>query len=481
MTTKKIADKDLSEAANSFFENVKSAVCNSDAAVVSAMNDMLAQRRPNRMVDGVIFAVTDELEEQHQLIVSRAAKLLGPAAGNEKEISTRLWKLAVQHVQGSSGEPRKCTAKLFDELADLKSRELTYVAPSLALRMLGGLKEFEVGPVRILAASLSAARINEANENEKWSAVTGQPGIEYHGDGTAHVKVPEVAWWVTVVSAPDHLEEEAVWQIDVLLSLLRLSAPGRLGPFVGELGTIDPHPSRPRPPSGALTLTPRGGVSAGGLRTPPILELTPETRSHLEAIGFDAIAQAIFASKKDSVGERVFRGLGWLSRGRQASDRSERFIFFFTGLEALLSSDDKAAPVVQTISRHAASLLSDDNQARGRNAKVVKKLYESRSALVHGGARRASQREVNTAEHILSYCLWRVIDGVSMSMPYRELQEELTRASFGLPFNAEHLGWLATASSSAPLQTEEVEEAAEMLANRSGLGESEANFVVKHR
>jgi hypothetical protein len=43
----------------------------------------------------------------------------------------------------------------------------------------------------------------------------------------------------------------------------------------------------------------------------------------------------------------VGQGLGWLSRGRQAESRTERFLFFFTALEALLSSDDKGDPVTQ--------------------------------------------------------------------------------------------------------------------------------------
>jgi hypothetical protein len=157
------------------------------------------------------------------------------------------------------------------------------------------------------------------------------------------------------------------------------------------------------------------------------------------------VAATIFGAKKDSVGERVFRSLGWLSRGRQASDRSERFLLFFTGLEALLSADDKSAPIIQTIARHAATLMTEDQSARIRNATIVKKLYENRSALVHAGARKTSQRDANTVEHILMSCLWRVLDGVELTSKYGIFQEELGRCSFGLPFNDGRLGWLAAA------------------------------------
>ena len=49
-----------------------------------------------------------------------------------------------------------------------------------------------------------------------------------------------------------------------------------------------------------------------------------------------------------------------MTRGRQARDRSERLLFFFTAIEALLSGDDKTAPVTQTIARRAATILVDD-------------------------------------------------------------------------------------------------------------------------
>jgi hypothetical protein len=397
------------------------------------------------MVDGVVFEVSEELEENHQRSVSRAAKLIGPAAGNEKEISRNLWKLAVAHVRDLDSEPKARVAEFIAELSESKDRELIYVAPNLAVQLIGGLTKFEVGPISMLGSSAAVDRINQANSSAAWSAVAGEPGIELRADGKSDVRVPENAWWVTLAAAADHLEEEALWYIDVLISLLRLTASEHLGPFVGGPGTVEPHPTRPRPASGALTLSAAGGVSAGGPSVSRSYQISPATERYLNDAGFMPVAATIFGAKKDSVGERVFRSLGWLSRGRQASDRSERFLLFFTGLEALLSADDKSAPIIQTIARHAATLMTEDQSARIRNATIVKKLYENRSALVHAGARKTSQRDANTVEHILMSCLWRVLDGVELTSKYGIFQEELGRCSFGLPFNDGRLGWLAAA------------------------------------
>ena len=50
---------------------------------------------------------------------------------------------------------------------------------------------------------------------------------------------------------------------------------------------------------------------------------------------------------------------GWMTRGRHAEDRAERFLFFYTAIETLVSTTDKSAPVIQTIARNAASIITD--------------------------------------------------------------------------------------------------------------------------
>ena len=91
------------------------------------------------------------------------------------------------------------------------------------------------------------------------------------------------------------------------------------------------------------------------------------------------------------------RGLGGLMRGRQTVDRAERFLLLFHGYGGSLSSDDKAAPVVQTIARHAAVILQHDPRKPASCFGII--LYAARSALVHAGRRNVATGGEHHPEH----------------------------------------------------------------------------------
>jgi hypothetical protein len=135
-----------------------------------------------------------------------------------------------------------------------------------------------------------------------------------------------------------------------------------------------------------------------------------------------------------SLAERLGQGLGWMTRGRQTVDRAERFLFCFTAIEALLSGDDKAAPVVQTIARHAAVILQHDPQKRAKLDSEIRSHYAARSALVHAGKRNVSQLEVNTIQNIVEALYKTVIEAIPLETPFSAFHESLSDASYGLPW-----------------------------------------------
>ncbi len=130
---------------------------------------------------------------------------------------------------------------------------------------------------------------------------------------------------------------------------------------------------------------------------------------------FKEKAQTIFNPPKSSLAERFSQGLGWLTRGRQSEDRAEQFLFFFTAIESLLSSDNKGIPITQTIANNAAIVLSNDAAEREKFVRKIKHLYADRSKLVHAGRRGVSEKAVNTAGVIAEQIYLRVLKHISLT------------------------------------------------------------------
>jgi hypothetical protein len=169
---------------------------------------------------------------------------------------------------------------------------------------------------------------------------------------------------------------------------------------------------------------------AGGSQVPPWYEIDAKVVATVSDKDFIAKADNIFAPAKGSLAERLGQGLGWLTRGRQAEDRAERFLYFFTAIEALLSSDDKTAPVTQTIARHGAVLLTDENEVRLKIAKLFKSLYNSRSALVHAGNGSILWSSADAAQSMFAI----VLEKVDLKIKHTTFCEDLAAPSYGLPW-----------------------------------------------
>jgi len=171
---------------------------------------------------------------------------------------------------------------------------------------------------------------------------------------------------------------------------------------------------------------------AAGVTTPDWYEIDAKIVEFAETENFIAKAKLITSPPAKGLAERVSQGLGWLTRGRQADDRAERLLYFFTAIEALLSTDDKSAPVMQTISRHAAVLLHSDNARRVKTAVEIRRLYNFRLALVHAGNRSVFWTAANTAQQIAELLFVRVLRDADLTTSRSEFSAALSKASYGL-------------------------------------------------
>jgi hypothetical protein len=214
---------------------------------------------------------------------------------------------------------------------------------------------------------------------------------------------------------------------------LRLSHPNWSGHFPG-VGAVEPHPLKPTRLHNEGVKLQGSKVLAGGSSVPHWYEIDAAVAATSRDKTFILQAEIIFDPPKSSLAERVSQGLGWLTRGRQAEDRAERLLYFFTAIEALLSTDDKSAPVVQTIARHAAVLLVNDNAARAEVAKDLKNLYNFRSALVHAGNRSILWSGANGAQVLAERIFQAVLENADLKTQHQSFSNELAAASYGTPW-----------------------------------------------
>jgi hypothetical protein len=246
------------------------------------------------------------------------------------------------------------------------------------------------------------------------------------------LEFPSSCWRVNVNALHGAVPEEALWLVNIAMSLVRLYFPplrGNTPP--GGFGARDNHPTlRIESQQPSITLD-KAKSSAEGSHSGLQYAIGNTEKEHFEKIGLKKLADRIYHAKPKSIAERIGQGLGWLSRGRQGEPRSERFLFFFTALEALLSGDKS---VTQTIARHAAVIMSDDPAKRALLARELQSLYALRSTLVHTGKRSVSSEQAARSQELVETLYRSVLQKVDIGTEFVSLLRELTDASYGLPW-----------------------------------------------
>jgi hypothetical protein len=428
MSFKQKCDKQLKEHLCRFFELAAETVCITPEEAADAFNSAL-KGEGGRMFNSVVFAPNAERENLHSQIVARCVKLLGSKAGDDIEVSNNLWKTSTDTLQS---EPKSDDAVVafFARMDELAAVSLSYLAPNHLVRLVEEVDRLDIGPVRVLTGAVAASHLNTGNDNPRWTAVVGVPGTTFSGEKIT-VGVANPCWLIEARASKGNIAEEASWLSSVAISLLRLTAYDTLDGRFPDYGDVEPHPFQAAAPDNEHIILDGKMLSTGGKACRYIYTVTPRTLERCDSQPFRTIAESIFNPPTKSVAERVAQGLGWLARGRQAKDRAERFLNFFTAVEALLSMEDKTAPVIQTIARHAACILSDTPDARHKTAKLLRDLYVARSALVHAGARNVTSMEMRAIHMIAESLFLNVLHKVELNDSLQDFHAELQTSSYG--------------------------------------------------
>ncbi len=422
-------DRELRTATQAFMAAFKDATASSSEDALR-----IIRGRGWRGFEGGIVEFTPELTGALDKLVERAARLLGPKRSNENAIRevalTEAQKGYVEKVKSDAASTR-----VIDRIIEEGGAQFEFLVPNYLFLFEEKVRSIQIGPVRAALTADIAAELQQRAPKNRIEVVPGRGfTLQFIGSPPiARIKMHRVAWLVSLNAAKDNVEEEAKWLIDVAVSFLRVHLKTE-GARFPSYGAIEPHPLKPKEVGNVGVKIKGSTVFAGGGRVPHAYEITAEVDAITGDPKFRSKANLIFNAPGKSLAARVSQGLGWLTRGRQAEDRSERLLYLFTAIESVLSNDDKTAPVVQTIARHAAVLLTDNIKDRVGLSTEIKKLYTLRSALVHSGNRGVLWNAANRTQYLAEALFWRVLDVADLNSSHANFCDELATASFGQPW-----------------------------------------------
>ncbi len=240
-----------------------------------------------------------------------------------------------------------------------------------------------------------------------------------------------VFWRVKAVASPENLKEEALWSINVTLSLIRFFGTDWTVMFP-QSPDIEKDPVIEDVDFGVDPLmVAKGNIRIPGRRLSGTYEISAKSLPFFQSKQFQKVIKQLSEAKDETIAYRMRDALGWMARGRQESDRALRLLFFFTAIEAMLSSRDKGAPITDTIARYGSIIISRTEHDRLSNYEWIKKLYSKRSETVHRGMRDSLWGHTMDAQDIAEIVAREILEKCDLTQKFSGFHETLKKASFG--------------------------------------------------
>lgn len=366
-----------------------------------------------------------------------AAKMLKAKSAHEKTIRTLCQNAGQEYVKLTLGSDEPISNALEDAAKGLvdtvlaeAGREFIHIEPNF---LVGHAVPdvITLGRVRSMRTELATANTPLSKIANITLSVGDYSKKSFHEDGTTSLCMPRSVWVVDVPATKENVAEEAKWLIDVAVSLMRLSARKWQGKFP-QVGDLEAHPINPTNHAQPHVTMDGDSFFTGGVKFAGRYETDAAVVAELGMPEVQSKAALLFDPTDKSLAYRVAHGLGWMTRGRQVSDRSERLLYFFTALEALLTSNDKNDPVTQTISRHMAVIYTQDVKTRIAVYNQIKGLYSLRSSVIHSGRREVLWQDVINLQSYAETVFWIVLNRCDLSMSQDCFSQSLADASHGL-------------------------------------------------
>lgn len=378
---------------------------------------------------------TDELRSAQRKLTERVLKVFHHGYIHERTVDEVARKVTFPLV--GSKPSREIAKAIAAELEEIATRQHVMVRPNYLFKLEEGVDDVRIGSIRIVRRDTLAQELaTDHSYLTLHDPRRGEAAFVIDDLGTVTARLPQICWTVTLRGMPKALEPQALWMIDVATSFIRLQYRSTPGLFP-RLGDIEPHPIQPtiREPQGFVMSL--DGISGGGGNVPPWYQIDQEFLAALHLPQTIEKLERLLDPETDTLAERLQQALGWLTRGRRAIEPAERHLLFSTAIESMLTPKGNNGAVTETIARLAGAAWTAAPDNRAALAKEIKKLYSTRSRIVHRGERAVVTAETNAAHMIASTLAYLILKKGDLHQKHEDFLAELTQASFGTPWRPE--------------------------------------------
>jgi len=354
----------------------------------------------------------------------------GPSLISETEIDNLLNRTAAKQCASGKDE----TSTFLEEITKSCRNEVDCILPNYIIYLDQEISSYAIGPVTIIRTDSIRQKFSKLDRVK--IDFKSEPSGGLQVDGSMTLSYPEHSFVVRLQCSPNRRVSLAHWYVDIGSSLLRIFARGAgifnaLSPHIGDR---DPSPFNfdDGMSSHVVVNVNDDGISYGGWTAGRYYLITNKLVNTFTDKQFESIANKVFFPAKNSVADRLHRALGWLAKGRQSQELATRFLFFFTALESLLTTNNPGTPVTETISRNVATMISDMDH-RFSTYNILKDLYSARSKTVHSGNREIPESSCNMLQNIVEMTCYVALTK-AIDKNESKFLAELTEAGFGSPW-----------------------------------------------
>lgn len=422
----KTADRCNSEL-NEFFHLAMEAVCKTDEEIQAALADFQITQKHN-----VAFHTSKPLHKASLKMAAAIVDALGTDRAGIKELREAGYTaLSALLQEQDDWDEKDLYEKFRRNIFEVALVYYQYVAPCNFFEFKDTEPYLECGPIRVMTSEHFVEEASIPKQGENWKLLPSEepwPDRPKH-DGNFYVYGR--VWNIKCDSPKELAPQSARWLAEVFISLLRLGVRPVDYCLRAGTGKVEPTPfSANRSPSKQIIYNEQR-LNIGGSDFFRQYSIDEGMKKRIAGETFQSIVQDTLSASRNTLGERLAHGLGWLTRSRQASDTSVRLLYSFTALEALFSEQSAFSPVADSISRLASVVLSDNVEHRQETYSEIKKLYSLRSDLVHRGRRNVHWLNANNIQSISETVYALVLEKADLKENHQQFLAGLKKASHG--------------------------------------------------
>ncbi|MNO41868.1 hypothetical protein D3C76_320470 [compost metagenome] len=136
--------------------------------------------------------------------------------------------------------------------------------------------------------------------------------------------------------------------------------------------------------------------------------------------GYNRIWEIGLKDKKNDMENRIYSAIQWIGKGLNEQSLSNSFVQYMFALESLFNLQSKGSLVTPSIanqlSEFTAFVLGKNLADRLEINRIVKRMYDKRSAIAHGRSNSVTQEDVRDAYWILKDAIIRLLTDEELSV-----------------------------------------------------------------